>query len=123
MLTSQSTSQSVWGVAPLSGRGEAPVVAALPRASEPKPYRYRDLIDEETGGLNYPAYRTMVRSRALREHGAITPKSIRESARFYVLNFIRPMQADWKTRHGVEQPMATITPYGKPRDGVRPSEY
>lgn len=123
MLTSQTTSQNVRGEAPLSGRGVAPVASALPGASEPKSYVYRDLIDEETGRVNYPAYRTMVRSRALRERGAITPKTIRESAQFFILNFIRPMLADWNSRHGIAQSMSTVTPYGKPREGVRPSEY
>lgn len=87
-------------------------------APQPRVYRYRDLIDEETGRVDTIALAAVAKARALREHGVLTPRTIRESRRFFLLNHIMPMIADWKSRHRIPQPMSTIMV--PDLDGVRP---
>jgi hypothetical protein len=81
-----------------------------------------NLIDETTGRTNRAVLRGLVHRRAMADYGAITPRSIRSSQRYYA-SLLAQMLTGWRMRHGVPVRMDEITPYGRHRDGVRRSAF
>jgi hypothetical protein len=81
-----------------------------------------NLIDETTGRTNRDVLRGLVHRRAMADYGAITPRSIRSSRRYYA-NLLAQMLSGWRIRHGVPMRMVTVTQYGDQRDGVRRSAF
>ena len=81
-----------------------------------------NLIDEETGLTNRDVLRALVHRRAMADYGAITPRSLRSSPRYYGCLLAQRLSG-WRTRHGVPVRMVEITAYGEQRDGVRRSAF
>jgi hypothetical protein len=81
-----------------------------------------NLIDEQTGQTNRAILRALVHRRAMADYGAITPRSLRSSQRYYACLLAQRLFG-WRTRHGVPVRMVEITAYGEQRDGVRRSAF
>lgn len=82
----------------------------------------KNLIDDATGQTNRAVLRGLVHRRAIADDGAITPKSLRSSQRYYA-SLLAQLLSGWQTRHGVPMRMVTVTAYGKQRDGIRRSQF
>lgn len=82
----------------------------------------KNLIDDATGQTNRAVLWGLVHRRAIADDGAITPRSLRSSQRYYA-TLLAQMLCGWRTRHGIPVRMVTITPYGKQRDGIRRSQF
>jgi hypothetical protein len=81
-----------------------------------------NLIDEATGRTNRDVLRHLVHRRAMADYGAITPRSIRSSQRYYA-TLLAQMLSGWRIRHGVPMRMVTVTQFGNQGDGVRRSAF
>src|SRR6202166_610738 len=81
-----------------------------------------NLIDESTGRTNRDVLKGLVHRRAMADYGAITPRSLRSSQRYYGC-LLAQLLSGWRTRHGVPIRMVEITAYGEQRDGVRRSAF
>jgi hypothetical protein len=83
---------------------------------------HSNLIDEQTGELNRAVFKGLCRRRAMADYGALSPRALRSSLRFYK-NLVDQLSEGWRMRHGLPVEMIEITPYGAPRDGVRRSAF
>jgi hypothetical protein len=81
-----------------------------------------NLIDETTGRTNRDVLRGLVHRRAMADYGAIAPKSLRSSQRYYACLLAQRLFG-WRIRHGVPVRMVEVTAYGEQRDGVRRSAF
>lgn len=81
-----------------------------------------NLIDEATGEVNLPVLKGLARRRAMQDYGAITPRSLRVSLRYYG-NMIPERVAAWRQNNGLPIETTLITPYGKQTDGLRRSAF
>lgn len=81
-----------------------------------------NLIDEETGQTNRAVLRGLVHRMAMADYGAITPRSLRSSQRYYACLLAQRLTG-WRIRHGVPIQTVTVTPFGEQHDGVRRSAF
>jgi hypothetical protein len=81
-----------------------------------------NLIDAETGETNTAVFKALVRRRAMADYGALSPRALRASLRYYA-GMLPERKAAWRQRHGLPVSTAMMTPYGKQRDGVRRSAF
>ena len=81
-----------------------------------------NLIDEETGETDLAVLKALARRQAMADYGAITPRSLRSALRYYG-DLLAQMQCAWRQRHGLPIEYATVTAFGKQRDGVRRSAF
>jgi hypothetical protein len=81
-----------------------------------------NLIDEATGHTNRAVLRGLVHRRAMAEDGALSPRAIRSSQRYYGPLLAQRLTA-WRSRNGRPIASVTITAFGAPREGVRRSTF
>jgi hypothetical protein len=81
-----------------------------------------NLINAETGEVNLTVLKSLCRRDAMRDYGAITPRSLRSALRYYKC-LAGQLACGWRMQRGLPVEMGTITPYGKQRDGVRRSAF
>ena len=83
---------------------------------------HSNLIDQETGELNRAVFKGLCRRRAMADYGALSPRALRSSIRFYQ-SLVDQLSEGWRMRHGLPVEMIEITSYGRARDGVRRSAF
>jgi hypothetical protein len=81
-----------------------------------------NLIDQETGQTNRAVLRGLVHRRAMADYGDLSPRAIRSSQRYYG-PLLAQMLTGWRLRNGKPVAGVTIRAFGKPREGVRRSEF
>jgi hypothetical protein len=92
-------------------------------ANKPVPHLSpNNLIDEETGETNLAVLKALSRRRAMADFGALSPRYLRQSLRYYG-GMIPQMQAAWRQRQGLPIDAVMVAPYGKQSDGVRRSAF
>jgi hypothetical protein len=67
-----------------------------------------NLIDETTGRTNRDVLRGLVHRMAMADYGAITPRSLRSSQRYYAC-LLGQRLTGWRIRHGLPVHMVSIT--------------
>jgi hypothetical protein len=83
---------------------------------------HSNLIDQETGELNRAVFKGLCRRRAMADYGALSPRALRSSIRFYQ-NLVDQLSEGWLMRHGLPVDMVEITQFGNAREGVRRSAF
>jgi hypothetical protein len=83
---------------------------------------HHKLIDQETGEANIWVLKALVRRQAVADYGTITPRSLRSALRYYG-DLLAQMKSAWRERHGQPVESVMVTPYGRPREGVRRSAF
>src|SRR3954447_6698679 len=97
----------------------------VPAAGGAMPSGYfsrNDLINAETGEVNLSVLKGLCRRDAMRDYGAITPRSLRSALRYYKC-LADQLACGWRMQRGLPVEMVSVTPYGKQRDGVRRSAF
>ena len=91
---------------------------AMPRSQLSR----NNLIDEETGRVNWAVLKGLARLDVLRDNARPTPRSLRSTLRYYKC-LADQRACGWRIQRGLPVEMVTVTPYGKQRDGVRRSAF
>lgn len=81
-----------------------------------------DLIDEDTGRVNWAVLKSLARVDALRDSATPTRRALRSTLRYYKC-LADQGEYGWRMRRGLPVEVVSITPYGKQRDGVRRSAF
>lgn len=83
-----------------------------------------NLIDVDTGEVNFGVLKALSRRRAMSEYGAITPRSLRSALAYYA-GLIPEKQCAWRMRNGLPVATTMAAPFTtkRPSNGVRRSAF